>query len=127
MIHRYHLPHYEQVAVYFWPILFFELWRVDQWCAFTGRWAVVEVDRYGRAWVPYWEGMSVNYHVHGMEARMYAPGDVEDLCPGWLKAALTALDIPEFISGPGIPVPERLIQNPGHAPPVRPLLPPEPG
>ncbi|MEL7110285.1 MAG: hypothetical protein AAGL99_13560, partial [Pseudomonadota bacterium] len=29
--HRYHLPHYQQVAVYFWPILFFELWRVDLW------------------------------------------------------------------------------------------------
>ncbi len=127
MIHRYHLPHYEQVAVYFWPILFFELWRVDRWCALTGRWAVVEVDRYGRAWVPYWEGMTVNYHVHGMEARMYAPGDVEDLCPGWLEAALTELDIPEFISGLGIPVPDWLVQIPGHVPPVRPFLPPEPG
>lgn len=92
MIHRYHRPYYQQVAVYFWPILFFELWRVDRWCAETGRWAVVELDRYGRAWVPFWEGMSQNYGVFGMDAYVYTSRDVEALRPGFLKTAMTSAD-----------------------------------
>ncbi|MEL7111104.1 MAG: hypothetical protein AAGL99_17750, partial [Pseudomonadota bacterium] len=55
--HRYHFPHYQQVAFYFWPILFFELWRVDLWQEETGRLAFVIPDKYGRAWVKYFEGM----------------------------------------------------------------------
>ncbi len=36
-VHRYHFAYYQQVAVFFWPILFLELWRVDRWQAETGR------------------------------------------------------------------------------------------
>ena len=85
IIHRFHLPHYQQVAVYFWPILFFELWRVDRWSAATGRQAFVQVDPYGRAWVPLFEGMGRNFAAYDIYTRFYAPRDVEDLCPGFLS------------------------------------------
>ena len=55
IIHRYLFAHYRQVTVFFWPILFLELWRIDRWSAATGRQAFVQVDRYGRAWVPLFE------------------------------------------------------------------------
>ena len=87
--HRYHLPHYQQVAVYFWPILFFQLWRVDRWQDETGRIAFVIPDRYGRAWVPYFEGMSMKPHVNDMYAPIYKPADVDDLCPGWIERTLS--------------------------------------
>ncbi|MEL7285158.1 MAG: hypothetical protein AAGJ68_11615, partial [Pseudomonadota bacterium] len=86
--HRYHLPHYQQVAVYFWPILFFELWRVDLWQNETGRIAFVRPDKYGRAWVPYFEGMSQKPHVNDMYVPIYKPDDVDVLCPGWVESAL---------------------------------------
>ncbi|MEL7031981.1 MAG: hypothetical protein AAGL97_05820 [Pseudomonadota bacterium] len=91
IIHRYLFAHYRQVAVYFWPILFLNLWRVDLWCAETGRQAFVQVDRYGRAWVPYFEGMSVNYMTHDYDERFYAPSEVEDLCPQIFEHAITQL------------------------------------
>ena len=97
ILHRFHLPHYQQVAVYFWPILFFELWRVDRWSAATGRQAFVQVDRYGRAWVPLFEGMGRNFAAYDIYTRFYAPRDVEDLCPGFFERTL------ELISdGPGL-------------------------
>ncbi|MEL7031277.1 MAG: hypothetical protein AAGL97_09030 [Pseudomonadota bacterium] len=91
IIHRYLFAHYRQVAVYFWPILFLNLWRVDLWCAETGRQAFVQVDRYGRAWVPYFEGMGRNFAAHDIYERFYAPSDVEDLCPQVFERALTQL------------------------------------
>ena len=91
IIHRYLFAHYRQVAVYFWPILFLNLWRVDLWCAATGRQAFVQVDRYGRAWVPYFEGMGRNFAAHDIYERFYSPRDVEDLCPDIFEKALTAL------------------------------------
>ena len=92
LTHRTHMPYYQQVAVLFWPILFFELWQVDRWQAETGRQAFVVVDRYGRAWVPYWEGMRQHYHLHGMDTEAYAPSDIAALCPGWLSETLTTAD-----------------------------------
>jgi len=87
-IHRYHLPYYQQVAVFFWPILFLELWRVDRWQAETGRRAFVTPDKYGRAWVPYFEGMSQKPHLNGISTALYRPADVGALCPGRLSSAL---------------------------------------
>ncbi|MEL7285573.1 MAG: hypothetical protein AAGJ68_13705, partial [Pseudomonadota bacterium] len=89
--HRYHLPHYQQVAVYFWPILFFELWRVDLWQEETGRLAFVIPDKFGRAWVKYFEGMSIKPHVNDMYTPVYKPADVEELCPGVFDNAIAAL------------------------------------
>ena len=89
--HRYHLPHYQQVAVYFWPILFFELWRVDCWQNETGRLAFVIPDRYGRAWVKYFEGMSLKPHVNDMYVAVYKPADVDELCPGLFENAINML------------------------------------
>ncbi|MEL7540336.1 MAG: hypothetical protein AAGJ51_05490 [Pseudomonadota bacterium] len=91
IIHRYLPAHYQQVAVYYWPILFWNLWRVDRWSAETGRQAFVIVDRYGRAWVPYFEGMARNFAAHDIYERFYAPRDVEDLCPQMFETALTQL------------------------------------
>ncbi|MEM7640278.1 MAG: hypothetical protein AAF269_14585 [Pseudomonadota bacterium] len=91
IIHRYLFAHYRQVAVFFWPILFWNLWRVDRWSEETGRQAFVQVDRYGRAWVPYFEGMARNYMAHDPNTRFYAPGDVEDLCPQVFERAITQL------------------------------------
>lgn len=88
IIHRYLFAHYKQVAVYYWPILFWALWRIDRWSAETGRQAFVQVDRYGRAWVPYFEGMGRNYFTHDLETRFYAPGDVADLCPQVFERAI---------------------------------------
>jgi len=103
IIHRYLLAHYQQVAVYFWPILFFELWRVDRWSAETGRQAFVTVDRYGRAWVPYFEGMARNFAAYDIATRFYAPSDVDALCPDVFERALTALTVDASESwGPGI-------------------------
>ncbi|MEO1322498.1 MAG: hypothetical protein AAFV59_05765 [Pseudomonadota bacterium] len=96
--HRYHLPHYQQVAVYFWPILFFELWRVDLWQNETGRMAFVRPDKYGRAWVPYFEGMSIKPHVNDMYVPVYKPADVEELCPGVFENAITALTADTSVS-----------------------------
>jgi len=91
IIHRYLLAHYQQVPVYFWPILFFELWRVDRWTAETGRQAFVQVDRYGRAWVPYFEGMARNFAAYDIATRFYSPSDVDELCPDVFERALATL------------------------------------
>ena len=91
IIHRYLFAHYRQVAVYFWPILFLELWRIDRWSAGTGRQAFVQVDRYGRAWVPYFEGMARNFAAYDIYERFYAPSDVDELCPQVFEKALTSL------------------------------------
>jgi len=88
-VHRYHLPYYQQVAVFFWPILFFELWRVDRWQDQTGRRAFVTPDRYGRAWVPWFEGMGQKPHLNGIDTVVYKPEDIDALCPGWLASVLT--------------------------------------
>jgi len=88
IIHRYLLAHYQQVPVYFWPILFFELWRVDRWTAETGRQAFVQVDRYGRAWVPYFEGMARNFAAYDIATRFYSPSDVDALCPDVFERAI---------------------------------------
>ena len=88
-IHRFHLPYYQQVAVFYWPILFFELWRVDLWSAETGRRAFVQVDRYGRAWVPFFEGMARNFAAYDIYERFYAPSDVGELCPQVFEQTLT--------------------------------------
>ncbi len=102
IIHRYLLAHYKQVPVYFWPILFFELWRVDRWCAETGRQAFVQVDRYGRAWVPYFEGMARNFAAYDIATRFYSPSDVVALCPDDLERALATLTVDACESrGPG--------------------------
>ena len=90
--HRFFFTHYQQCSVFFWPILFFELWRVDRWQDQTGRKAFVRVDRYGRAWVPYWEGMSRQWHVTGVYTKVYTPSDVTDLCPGVLENTLSTAD-----------------------------------
>jgi len=87
-VHRYHFAYYQQVAVFFWPILFLELWRVDRWQAETGRRAFVTPDKYGRAWVPYFEGMSQKPHLNDVNAPVFRPVDIEALCPGWLDSAL---------------------------------------
>ncbi|MEL7032345.1 MAG: hypothetical protein AAGL97_16560 [Pseudomonadota bacterium] len=98
IIHRYLFAHYRQVAVYFWPILFWNLWRVDLWCAETGRQAFVQVDRYGRAWVPYFEGMGRNFAAHDIYERFYSPSDVDDLCPQIFEHAITALSADASVS-----------------------------
>ncbi len=89
IIHRYLFAHYRQVAVFFWPILFLELWRIDRWSAETGRQAFVQVDRYGRAWVPLFEGMARNFAAYDLDTRFYAPSDVEDLCPQVFEHAIS--------------------------------------
>ncbi|MEO1187425.1 MAG: hypothetical protein AAFW60_00015 [Pseudomonadota bacterium] len=89
IIHRYLFAHYRQVAVYFWPILFLELWRIDRWSAETGRQAFVQVDRYGRAWVPFFEGMARNFAAYNIHERFYAPSDVDELCPQVFERAMT--------------------------------------
>ncbi|MEM8648742.1 MAG: hypothetical protein AAGF86_20700 [Pseudomonadota bacterium] len=102
IIHRYLFAHYRQVAVFFWPILFLELWRIDRWSAETGRQAFVQVDRYGRAWVPLFEGMARNFAAYDLDTRFYAPGDVEDLCPQVFEHAITQLSADASESwGPG--------------------------
>jgi len=101
IIHRYLRAHYQQVPVYFWPILFFELWRVDRWTAETGRQAFVQVDCYGRAWVPYFEGMARNFAAYDIATRFYSPSDVDDLCPDVFEQALiTVSDCPGLGPGP---------------------------
>ncbi|MEM7330348.1 MAG: hypothetical protein AAF437_16520 [Pseudomonadota bacterium] len=65
-IHRFHWPYYLQVPVYVWPILFFNLWRVDRWSAATGKRAFVVPDVFGIAWVPYHESMEIRYFVHNL-------------------------------------------------------------
>ena len=75
----------------FWPILFLELWRIDRWSAATGRPAFVQVDRYGRAWVPYFEGMARNFAAYDIYERFYAPSDVDELCPQVFEKALTLI------------------------------------
>ena len=125
IIHRYLFAHYKQVAVYFWPILFLNLWRVDLWCAETGRQAFVQVDRYGRAWVPYFEGMSVNYMTHDPDERFYTPSEVVDLCPQIFERALTALsDHPGLDPGPPSWSPDVRPEIPGQARDTRMLLDP---
>ena len=100
IIHRYLRAHYQQVPVYFWPILFFELWRVDRWTAETGRQAFVQVDRYGRAWVPYFEGMARNFAAYDIATRFYSPSDVDDLCPDvFERAIIIASDCPGLDPG----------------------------
>ena len=93
IIHRYLRAHYLQVPVYFWPFLFFELWRVDRWTAETGRQAFVQVDQYGRAWVPYFEGMARNFAAYDIATRFYSPSDVDELCPDIFEQALTTLTV----------------------------------
>ena len=93
IIHRYLLAHYQQVPVYFWPTLFFELWRVDRWTTETGRQAFVQVDCYGRAWVPYFEGMARNFAAYDIATRFYSPSDVDELCPDVFEQALATLSL----------------------------------
>ncbi|MEL7031825.1 MAG: hypothetical protein AAGL97_03425 [Pseudomonadota bacterium] len=125
IIHRYLFAHYKQVAVYFWPILFLNLWRVDLWCAETGRQAFVQVDRYGRAWVPYFEGMSVNYMTRDPDERFYAPSEVEDLCPQIFEHALASLsDRPGLDPGSPSWLPDVWPEIPGQARDTRMLLDP---
>ena len=93
IIHRYLRAHYQQVPVYFWPILFFELWRVDRWTAETGRQAFVQVDRYGHAWVPLFEGMARNFAAYDIATRFYSPSDVDALCPEIFEQALATLTV----------------------------------
>ncbi len=108
IIHRYLMAHYKQVPVYFWPILFFELWRVDRWSAETGRQAFVQVDRYGRAWVPYFEGMALNFAAYDIATRFYSPSDVDDLCPDVFERALATLSFDACESrGPGTDIANR--------------------
>ena len=99
--HRYHLPYSQQVAVYFLPLLFFELWRIDRWQDETGRRAFVIPDKYGRAWVPWFEGMSQKPHLNGMAMSAYKPDDVITRCHGWLDTALTASAAASESWGPG--------------------------
>ena len=116
IIHRYLFAHYQQVAVYFWPILFWNLWRVDRWSEATGRQAFVQVDRYGRAWVPYFEGMARNYMAHDPEIRFYAPSDVEDLCPKVFERAISLIsDCPRLAPGSRATSPEVLRESSGQA------------
>ncbi|MEM6555460.1 MAG: hypothetical protein AAF642_06275, partial [Pseudomonadota bacterium] len=108
IIHRYLFAHYQQVAVYFWPILFWNLWRVDRWSKDTGRQAFVQVDRYGRAWVPYFEGMARNYMAHDPDTRFYAPSDVADLCPQVFERAVSLIaDFPRGGAPAGGPPPPK--------------------
>lgn len=107
--HRYHLPYYQQVAVFFWPILFFELWRIDRWQDETGRRAFVIPDKYGRAWVPWFEGMSQKPHLNGMAMSAYKPDDVSALCHGWLDAALSPSADATASWGPGTSVSHRAL------------------
>ncbi|MEO1553801.1 MAG: hypothetical protein AAFR82_07665, partial [Pseudomonadota bacterium] len=66
-----------------------------------GRQAFVQVDRYGRAWMPYFEGMGRNYLVHDLDTRFYAPSDVQDLCPQMLQRALSQVsECSELIPAP---------------------------
>ena len=125
IIHRYLFAHYRQVAVFFWPILFLNLWRVDLWCAETGRQAFVQVDRYGRAWVPYFEGMGRNFAAHDIYERFYAPSDVEDLCPQIFERALASLsDRPGLDPGSPTWLPDVWPEIPGQARDTRMLLDP---
>ncbi|MEL7030825.1 MAG: hypothetical protein AAGL97_03075 [Pseudomonadota bacterium] len=120
IIHRYLFAHYRQVAVYFWPILFWNLWRVDLWCAETGRQAFVQVDRYGRAWVPYFEGMGVNYMTHDYYERFYAPSDVDALCPQIFEKALAShADRPGLDPGSPSWLPDVWPEIPGQARDIR--------
>ena len=116
IIHRYLFAHYQQVAVYFWPILFWNLWRVDRWSEATGRQAFVQVDRYGRAWVPYFEGMARNYMAHDPDTRFYAPSDVEDLCPQVFARAISLIsDCPGLDPGSPSWLPDLRPEIPGQA------------
>ncbi|MEM7328576.1 MAG: hypothetical protein AAF437_07545 [Pseudomonadota bacterium] len=84
-VHRFHWPYYLQVSVYVWPILFFNLWRVDRWSAATGKRAFVVPDEFGFAWVPYHEGMEIRYFVHNLgETRCPEPCSSADFEPVWL-------------------------------------------
>ena len=116
IIHRYLFAHYQQVAVYFWPILFWNLWRVDRWSEATGRQAFVQVDRYGRAWVPYFEGMARNYMAEDPDTRFYAPSDVEDLCPQVFERAISLIsDCPGLDPGSPSRLPVLWPEIPGQA------------
>lgn len=116
IIHRYLFAHYKQVAVFFWPILFLELWRIDRWSAATGRQAFVQVDRYGRAWVPLFEGMARNFAAYDLDTRFYAPGDVEDLCPQVFERAILLIsDCPGLDPGSPSWLPDLRPEIPGQA------------
>ncbi|MEM7640245.1 MAG: hypothetical protein AAF269_14415 [Pseudomonadota bacterium] len=116
IIHRYLFAHYRQVAVFFWPILFLELWRIDRWSAATGRQAFVQVDRHGRAWVPYFEGMARNFAAYDLGTRFYAPSDVEDMCPQVFERAISLLsDCPGLDPGSPSCLPIMRPEIPGQA------------
>ncbi|MEL7110493.1 MAG: hypothetical protein AAGL99_14605, partial [Pseudomonadota bacterium] len=55
------------------------------------RLAFVIPDKFGRAWVKYFEGMSIKPHVNDMYTPVYKPADVEELCPGVFDNAIAAL------------------------------------
>ena len=99
MIHRWHAPHYELVAVYLWPWLFWQLWQIDRWTEYTGRQVFVEVDRQGRAYSTWWEGMDLYWDEEtGESYRPWRMSDLQDLLPGTLGRALSIYD------SPGLPI-----------------------
>jgi len=53
----------------------------------------VQVDRYGRAWVPYFEGMARNFAAYDIATRFYSPRDVDELCPDVFEQALATLSV----------------------------------
>ena len=92
MIHRWHAPHYDLVAVYLWPWLFWQLWQIDRWTAYTGRRVFVEVDRQGRAYSTWWEGMDLYWDEEtGESYRPWRMSDLQELLPNsplWRAAFL---------------------------------------
>ncbi|MEM7329230.1 MAG: hypothetical protein AAF437_10850 [Pseudomonadota bacterium] len=152
-VHRFHWPYYLQVPVYVWPILFFNLWRVDRWSAATGKRAFVVPDEFGVAWVPYHEGMEIRYFVHNRgETQCPEPYTNVGIAPGWLQGTLehpTHLFSADASAswGPGTALPQspqgsflpsrqicegafgpNVRRDPGWRPPLKPTAPhPEPG
>ena len=110
MIHRWHAPHYERVPVYLWPWLFWQLWQIDRWTEYTGRQVFVEVDRQGRAYSTWWEGMDLIWDEEtGESSRPWRMSDLQDMLPNspiWRAAS----------SGLGGEVPGAL--SPVHAQPA---------
>ena len=53
----------------------------------------MQIDRYGRAWVPYFEGMARNFAAYDIATRFYSPSDVDELCPDVFEQALETLSV----------------------------------
>ena len=102
MIHRWHAPHYEMVPVYLWPWLFWQLWQIDRWTEYTGRQVCVEVDRQGRAYSTWWEGMDLIWDEEtGESYRPWRESDLQELLPSTLGRALSISESPRL--DPGLP------------------------